>query len=79
MTSKTIIYKFISELNTPKYLFECICNWARDKYFTACLRLTLRRKWNIFITGNLGQDGGRVCYFIQNGVAFLLEIEWEVF
>ena len=28
---------------------------------------------------NLGQDGGRVCYFIQNGVSFLLEIEWEVF
>ena len=31
------------------------------------------------ITRNLGQEGGRVCYFIQNGVAFLLEIEWEVF
>ena len=31
------------------------------------------------ITRYLGQDGGRVFYFIQNGVAFLLEIEWEVF
>ena len=30
-------------------------------------------------TGNLGQDGGRVCYFIQNSVVFLLDIEWEVF
>ena len=35
-------------------------------------------KLNI-LTRNLGQDGARVCYFNQNGVAFLLEIEWEVF
>ena len=31
------------------------------------------------ITRNLGQDGGRVCYSIQNDVAFVFEIEWEVF
>lgn len=32
----------------------------------------------LYITDNSGQDGDRVCYLIQNGVALLFEIEWEL-
>ena len=42
-------------------------------------RLTLiERVVKAYITRNLGQDGDRLCYLIQNGVARWFKIEWEV-